>query len=473
MAHIKFREEILLKGGKMSETAANGEIKTTEIEDTESAQISSSPIPAVGLSLRLNFSWTLLGNVVSSICQWGMLVMLAKLGTPEKVGRLALGYAITAPVMMFANLHLRTILTTDTKGEHPFANYLGLRTMTTALAFAVIIGIALFSRYNPETSLVILAIGMTKAFESVSDIYYGLLQHHERMDRIAISSMIKGTLSLAVFCITFYLTKSVFLGSLGTVVVLGLMLLLFDVNSARLIARAIQQRKQDGCAQVVEIELRPSWHAKPLYNLAVVAFPMGIVMLLISLNVNIPRYFIERYMGERDLGIFAAMTYLMIAGTIVISALAQSAIPRLSKHYAAGEKHEFTRLLMKLTAMGALIGVLCIGVVAAAGGWILNMLYGPEYAVHKNVFLWIAVASAVSFVQWFLGDGITAARYFRIQPVLLTVVTVITTLACLWLVPAYGLIGAAYALVIANVILLLGILCVNIHAVARLGKNCQ
>ena len=34
------------------------------------------------LSLRKNFAWTLSGNIVYSGCQWGMLIALAKLGSP-------------------------------------------------------------------------------------------------------------------------------------------------------------------------------------------------------------------------------------------------------------------------------------------------------------------------------------------------------------------------------------------------------
>jgi len=51
------------------------------------------------LTLRRNFSWTLLGNVVYAGCQWAMLVVLAKLGTPEMVGQFAL--VVTAPIVLY------------------------------------------------------------------------------------------------------------------------------------------------------------------------------------------------------------------------------------------------------------------------------------------------------------------------------------------------------------------------------------
>ena len=42
-----------------------------------------------------------------------------------------------------------------------------------------------------------MAVALAKAIESVSDVFYGSLQQHERMDRIAISMILKGIVSLA------------------------------------------------------------------------------------------------------------------------------------------------------------------------------------------------------------------------------------------------------------------------------------
>lgn len=419
-----------------------------------------------GLSLRCNFSWTLVGNVIAAGCQWGMMIVLAKLGSPEKVGRFALGFAVTAPVIMFANLHLSAVLATDARKSHPFGDYLALRFTTSTLAALVIVGIALFSGYGRETTWVILAIGGAKVLEALSDIYYGLLRHHERMDRIAKSGIMKGPLSLAALAGAFYFTRSVLWASVALMIALGLALIAYDSRSTRLIARLTKLTPTE-----VRSHLRARWQFTPLLNLAGIALPLGIVMLFISLNVNIPRYFIERYLGEKDLGIFAAMTYPMAAGSLLVSALASSAIPRLSKYFAAGNVLAFRKLLLKLVGFGALIGAAGIATVAVAGRWILNLLYGPEYAAHSGIFIWIAAASAVHFVQWFLGDGLTAARYFKIQPILLAAVALITVLASLWLIPAHGLKGAAYVLLAANIALALGILVADIYAISKLKRT--
>lgn len=169
-----------------------------------------------GRSLRRNVVWTLTGDATYAACQWGILIVIAKLGNAEMVGRFALGLAITAPVILFSNLALRPIQATDAKREYVFADYFGLRLITTVLSLVVIAGIVLIAGYRRETGLVILAVGAAKAVEAISDVFYGLLQQHERMDYIARSQLLKGPMSLAAMALAIHMTEEgVLWGAMG------------------------------------------------------------------------------------------------------------------------------------------------------------------------------------------------------------------------------------------------------------------
>lgn len=393
-----------------------------------------------------------MGNVVYATCQWGMLSVLAKLGSPEMVGQFALGLALTAPVFMFTNLQLRGIQATDARREYAFGDYLGLRLIATALALLVIVAIILGSGYRRETALVILAVGVAKSFESISDVFYGLLQQHEQMDRIAKSMMIKGPLSLIMLTTGVCLTGSVFWGTMGLVVAWALILIGYDFHSGVLILKpTLQSTTLTLTEKYYPPALRPRWERRTLIRLAWLALPLGIVMMLISLNTNIPRYFIEQYLGERQLGIFAAIAYLMVAGNTVIMALGQSASPRLAKHYATGNRRAFFVLLLKLVSIGILLGCVCVAVALIAGREILALLYQPEYA-RLDVFVWLMVAAGIFYSVSFLNFGMTAIRAFQAQLPLFALVVVTNALVCLWLIPYSGLNGAAIALIIANLV---------------------
>ena len=160
-----------------------------------------------------------------------MLIILAKVGNPSMVGEFSLGLAITAPVIMLTNLQLRGVQATDAKREYQFCDYLALRLSTTMLAFIIIIFIIAMSKYKLSTAMVVAAVGLAKCFESISDVFYGLLQQHERMDRIAISMMIKGPLSLASLGVAVYLTGSVFWGALALGAAWAIVLLSYDIHN--------------------------------------------------------------------------------------------------------------------------------------------------------------------------------------------------------------------------------------------------
>jgi O-antigen/teichoic acid export membrane protein len=429
------------------------------------------------LTLRRNFSWTFTGNLIYAASQWGMLVVLAKLGSPEMVGQFTLGLAVTAPVIMFTNLQLRGIQATDAKGDYVFSDYLGLRLIGTGLALLIITGITLKAGYRWETSLVILAIALAKAFESISDVFYGLIQQHERMDRIAIALMIKGPLSLLLLGMGVSLTGSVVGGAIGLAIAWGLVLFGWDLRNGRLILKNSSHGREGEDLLVAYAEpaksqnpLYPRWEGKTLSKLLWLALPLGFVMMLISLNTNIPRYFIERYLGERELGIFAAMSYLMVVGQMVVSALAESATPRLAKYYAAGNGNAFLRLLLKLTAIAALPGGAGVALALVAGKQLLTFLYQPEYAQYVEVFVLLMVAAGINYTFAFLGYGRTAARYFLIQAPLSCLVTSASAITCFWLIPQAGLKGAAIALIVGAIVEAASNFGVILHALYRVRK---
>ena len=190
--------------------------------------------PAVsGLSLRSNFAWALAGNVVYAICQWGMIVALAKLGSSFMIGQFSLGLAIATPVLMFTNLHLRVVQASDARRLYSFGEYLQLRSVMTLGAIAVIGGIVCFEHYERQTAMVILAVALAKGIESLSDIHYGLFQLNDRLDQTGASMMLRGAFSVVALSAGLYLTRDIFWACVGLALVWLAALLLFDFRRGR------------------------------------------------------------------------------------------------------------------------------------------------------------------------------------------------------------------------------------------------
>ena len=431
------------------------------------AKVLSAEFAAKPLTLRANFSWTLAGNIVYAACQWGMLIALAKLGSPELVGQFALGLAIVTPIVMFSMLSLRAVQATDARREYAFADYFGLRLICSALAMTTIGGISIFVAGNLESAWVVIFVGLAAMPESISDVFYGLMQQRERMNRIAMSMMLKGPLMLACMIGVMLLTHNLCLAMLGVCLARLAVLVFYDLPAGKSLLGASQSVFSGNCRP--SEGFAPRWQRGIIGRLAWLALPLGVTVMLSSLVGSIPRYFVELELGTRELGIFAAIAYLMFIGTTVVRALGQSASPRLAQYYAAGKISAYCRLLAKLVAIGAALGLAAVAVAVVAGRELLAFFYSPDYADNYVILAWLMAAAGVEYMASFLGYGMTAARYFRVQ-IPTHCLSVIISLAACWLLVSHdGLRGAALAVMATGCVRLVSGAMVLLHAV----KHCE
>jgi O-antigen/teichoic acid export membrane protein len=411
----------------------------------------AAELHASGLSLRSNFAWVLTGNLVYAACQWGIIVALAKLGNSFMVGQFSLGLAIATPVLMFTNLHLRAVQATDARRLYSFAEYFQLRSVMTLAAIVVIAGIAWFENYGRQTTLIILAVALAKGIEALSDIHYGLFQLNDRLDQTGISMMFRGALAVVAVGAGLYLTHDVFWGCIAVALVWLASFLLFDVRRGRRFVshQFCEYSNLSGWQECNLLRLQRQW------NLMRLALPLGLVTTLASVNLNMPRYFIEARIGVHQLGVFSALAYATVVLTLVSDSLGHCAIPRLSRFYADGRFKEFRSLLLQMSAIGAALGLGSLVVAQGMGTWILHTVYGSEYAAASRIFVVLMIATAIHCVAGMFTSGIMSARCFRVQVPIFALVVASTALACYRLVPASGLLGAAKAMVVGAVVRLL------------------
>ena len=397
----------------------------------------NAPVAAVAAPpLRVSFSWTVAGNVVYAACQFGMLSVLAKLGSPSIVGQYALGLAITAPVFMMTNLQLRGVQATDAHHEFGFADYFTLRLISTLLGTLVILLLTLFAVYDTSTKMVIALVAGAKAIETISDVIAGHLQKSERMDQVARALMIRGTVSVAIFAAVFWVTRNL----ITTVAALALawmaVIALYDF---RVVAPLLGQHRRF---------FRFSLQSQK--TLLSISWPLGVVMTLVSLNTNIPRYILEHKLGTAELGVFASLAYLLTAISLIVIALGQSVCTRMARLFAECDIVRFKALFGKLILFAVALGTVALVIALFAGRPLLTLVYRPEYAEHVDLFLLMIVDATLLAIGAFFGFGMTAARCFRPQIPIMAATVVTTVVFTLTLVPHFGLMGAGYGLLIAS-----------------------
>lgn len=398
----------------------------------------------------------LLGNIVYAGAQFIIVIVLSKFGSPASVGQYALGLAVTAPVFMLSHLHLRSVLIVDTSGQYAFGEFLGLRLQTTAVALAITTGITLLGGFDAETTLVIVLISVYRVIESVSDILLGILQKNERLDQIAVSRVAKGLCSMIIFTLVFLPTQSLVLALLIMIIGWLGITIVYEGRKARALS-----------------SLLPVWGWRRLLPLLRTSAPLGIVLAIMSLNTNIPQYVIVYFWGKHDLGLYASLSYMIVACNVVVTALGEAVTPRLAQRYAAGRLAEFTRLLGRMTSLGAGLSVLAWIVGWAFGKELLTLLYSRELAQETQLFVWLLGSVILVFVSSFLWYGMMATGKFTVQIPLFACTAGCNALACLLLVPKVGLIGAAAGAIVSLLVQTVGSLLVLIYAIRQAKGHVQ
>jgi O-antigen/teichoic acid export membrane protein len=430
--------------------------------DTEPADIQAEVAPTrSGLPLDQpskpasvlfsNIAWMLVGNVLYGLSQWAQLVVLAKLGTIEMVGQFALALAICLPVLMFSSLSLRSLQVTDYSRSHRFLEYAALRFVTVFASLAFIIAVEVITK-NPASVVITTAlISAAKAVEYMSDILYGALQQQENMSGIAISMTLRAIVSVGSLSLGVYLTHSLAWGAACMLASSALVLMAYDMPKALSVGSirlsALKREFRTYCHEVITQDGR-----KRVQKLALAGLPMGFVLMLVSLNLNIPRYFIQQHLGTHELAIFSAIATLLTAGSVVTNAVGQAAAPRLAKSFANRDRRGFGVLLAALVAASLGLGALGFTVAALFGKQAMALLYRPEYTTRQDVLLWLMGASGFFYLGSTLGYAVTAVRCFTPQLPLFAAAAVTTAVGCVVLVPSHGLQGVAIAILISAVV---------------------
>lgn len=219
-------------------------------------------------------------------------------------------------------------------------------------------------------------------------------------------------------------------------------------------------------------ELAPRFNWRVHRELLWLSLPLGIVVLLTTLNSSVPSYFIRQGLGDRELGIFTAIGFVISVGNVAVVSLGQSAFTRLARAHGSGNYSGFWSLLTKLVAFGALLGVCGMTLSKLAGREILVMLFRPEYAERADLLPWIMAAGGVSFMAQFLGFGITAAGHYNSQVFLNGLANLSLLVACYWMVTRQGLLGAIVAMLIAAMVQLAGSVAVLAYGMRTPAQTC-
>lgn len=178
---------------------------------------------------------------------------------------------------------------------------------------------------------------------------------------------------------------------------------------------------------------------------------MAVSTLAVNLAMRFDQLLVRQWLGENEAGLYFAATRLIEFAWFAGSAVTLSLFPALSAGLAHSTGAYHARLQAMFDALSALGWIVALGCTGL--GWlVISVLYGPAYVGAIPVLVvqgWACLLALNATARWqFILLSAPAAT--NLGAAALHVATVLGL--GLWLMPGHGILGAAFALLGANLV---------------------
>nr|WP_306803773.1 oligosaccharide flippase family protein [Providencia sp. PROV129] len=339
-------------------------------------------------------SYTLIGNLSFAFSQWAILIIINKMGTTNDVGIFTLALAILNPIFMMAQGGLRSYIVIDTNRSFKFRTYFQLRVLFSILALFI----SLLFVFKENYLYSVLLLALYKIFDNLFDIFYGEYQRKDTMKKIAISRTSRGLANLIFFLLSYILTKNLNIALLSYVLSSSIIFVLYDYRN-------------------YNFKLEDSYTPPDvLKKLAKLSFPLAITAMLISLNTNLPRLFLENNSGLTELGAFGSFMYIITVAQIIIQSICQAFVPKIAHAYNENRIDDFIKTVKLLLCFTIFISIAFCVFAIFFKDIIFLLIFNAEYEIFYSLYDNIIMISPFIFLCLVLGNINTARRRIKYQP---------------------------------------------------------
>ncbi len=183
-------------------------------------------------------------------------------------------------------------------------------------------------------------------------------------------------------------------------------------------------------------------------------FYILISSMFVIVNTRIDQFFISYYLGNHELGLYAAVVKINEAVAVIPFILSVSLLPMLTKLYSS-DGSRFNSVIRLMYQFFSFYSLVLFAIVYLLGENLITFIYDEKYSASASAFL---ILSGTCFFNCI---SIVNARYLMIkgQEHLITVrvfgCSVLNVVFNYFLIPVYGIEGAAVSTLISSVMMAL------------------
>lgn len=380
--------------------------------------------------------WLTFGTLLYLAAQWVLTVIVFKLAGPEANGDYTLGLSssnVAYAVVMFG---MRPYQISDTRGEFADRTYFASRALTSLLAIGSALLIFPFTADFARLWPLLVVFLLFRLTEGWMDVFHGVLQKANRMDKAGVALIVRAVVITAVFSILMAVTGSVFIAVSGMLVVSVLALIVLEWRWTKPYVDSVPPAAAGGWRRAAELVR----HCVPLLA----------ANLAYSAIIFMSRNSVGDIWGPGVLGFYGAISAPLLLVPLIVSSLYTPFMGHLAEYKLSGQVRRLMTLAGQL--MGAILGLIAIAFVLLpwVGPPILALIFGSSILDHMDLLIPVAASVSLTALVGFGNAVLTSVRRVGWTMLAAAVAVVLVFFIGDHLVTAYGANGASFALVLGQ-----------------------
>jgi O-antigen/teichoic acid export membrane protein len=384
-----------------------------------------------------NTAYLSIGNAVSKLVTFLILIFIARSLGPESYGSYSTIVALVGMFVLVANFGLEPIIIREGSKQRSrlrefVSEYFPLKIVLSLFAFVLLLATLAVTGYAFNFKLLALLYGITLIFTSSAETFRYIFNITQDMRMIALASMGERFVFAAA---TLLLLPVV--GGIKAIIVAAII-----STGLQLVWYFLQSKNALGGYPSIHPRLA-EW--KQLLDYSKYFAASGLLSISFNqLNVVL----VSSLANMSQAGLFAAANNLLTGFLIPVQAIQSALLPVSSAQFKS--KSYFADLRWKVLRGTGIVVLGCVAL-SIASGFLVNVFFGPDFL--QSVPVLIALIWMLPFFVLTIWSDqlLTATNQQRKYVVLAFIEAVVSISLSLWLIPTLGGTGAALSLLASKV----------------------
>jgi O-antigen/teichoic acid export membrane protein len=186
------------------------------------------------------------------------------------------------------------------------------------------------------------------------------------------------------------------------------------------------------------------------------AWAYGVYAALYPVFFQVSTILLKYLQGDAQAGMYAIALAVMTAIYLIPATIYQKFLLGKLHRWAAHDKPKFQLVYRRGNFAMFALGLAISAAMVLLGPWLIPLVFGEQYRRVVAILMVLALCPPIRFLSTAMGSALLAEDHMRFRVYAMAMATFVAIAGNLLLIPMFGELGAAWATVVAEAVLLAG-----------------